>query len=32
VRESFAHAFAQIRSLPADAPFPPAEELSDFFW
>ena len=28
----FEHAFVQIRSLPATAPFPAAEELPDFCW
>jgi hypothetical protein len=28
----FEHAFVQIRSLPAEAPFPAAEELPDFCW
>lgn len=28
----FEHAFVQIRSLPADTPFPPAIELPDFCW
>lgn len=28
----FEHAFVQIRSLPADAPLPPAIELPDFCW